>query len=156
MSMRVVLVHHADSLGPLVDARRPLSPLGLRQAEDLAAKARDFGIAPAAIWHSGKLRARQTAEVLWRVCNPLAEFGMVKGLRSEDHPAVIAQALEREERDIALVSHMPLLPALLWSYLPETQPFPLNGLVLLTRTIEGAYVEEWRTLPDPSARGLEV
>ena len=51
-------------------------------------RARDRGVKPDAIWHSGKLRARQTAEPLWRACNPLAEFAAARGLQPEDPPAV--------------------------------------------------------------------
>jgi len=37
-------------------------------AADLAAR----GARPDVVWHSGKLRARQTAEIFWRACNALA------------------------------------------------------------------------------------
>ena len=66
------LVHHAEAAESHVDPQRPLTEAGRRHAERLAGEAARRGVRPAAVWHSGKLRARQTAEILWRACNPSA------------------------------------------------------------------------------------
>ena len=84
--MHVVLVHHADAVGPEVDPQRPLSARGHEQAAAVAAAIRDAGIVPAEIWHSGKLRARQTGEAVLRACAPFAAFRMVRGLAPDDPP----------------------------------------------------------------------
>jgi phosphohistidine phosphatase len=105
--MRVLLVHHAEAVGPEVDPQRPLSARGHEQAEALAKTLQNEGVRPAAFWHSGKLRARQTAEPIWRLCAPFAEFTMVRGLSPDDPPAIIADAVRRESRDLALVGHRP-------------------------------------------------
>ena len=76
----VYLVHHADAVMPDVDSRRPLSNVGRFQADRLAERARASGCAPEAIFHSGKLRSRQTAEAFLRLCAPLATFKMIRGL----------------------------------------------------------------------------
>lgn len=145
--MTVVLVHHANALDAPIDAERPLSALGRAQAESLAREAAAAAIKPDAIWHSGKLRARQTAEYFWRACNPLAEFKMVRGLRPDDPAAWMRDVLYGEARDILLVSHMPLLPALTRTLLPALTEFPLNGFVVLERTGEREYVERRRAIP---------
>ncbi len=145
--MIVVLVHHADAVGGEIDAERPLSSLGRIQAETLAREASLAAIKPAAIWHSGKLRARQTAEFFWRLCNPIAEFKMVRGLRPDDSTAWIRDVLYGEDRDILLVSHMPLLPALARDLAPTSTAFPLNGFVVLERRGERQYVERRRAGP---------
>src|ERR1700752_2391054 len=105
--MRVCLVHHADAVGPQVDPQRPLCELGHRQAAWRAAHVRDLGFAPAAIWHSGKLRSKQTAETLLRVCSPFAEFKLVRGLRPDDPPEWLRDELAAESRDGLLVGPMP-------------------------------------------------
>src|SRR6476660_9017266 len=104
--MRLYLVHHADAVGPHVDPQRPLSALGRRQADDLAARAQARGVQPAAIWHSGKLRARQTAEAFLRACSPSAEFKMIRGLLPDDPPAFVRDQLTGESRDVLLAGHM--------------------------------------------------
>ena len=79
----IVLVHHADAVGSKVDAQRPLSTAGRMHADRLAADLTTRDVRPSAIWHSGKLRARQTAEALLRACNPLAEFAAIRGLQAD-------------------------------------------------------------------------
>ncbi len=95
-----------------MDPQRPLSERGHAQADQLAARAKAEGASPAAIWHSGKLRARQTAEAFYRVCNPFAEFRMVRGLRPDDSPEMMLADLSAETRDVMLVGHMPNIPAI--------------------------------------------
>ena len=133
----IYLVHHADAVGPEVEPQRPLSASGLTHAEALARAAAAKGVKPVAIWHSGKLRARQTAEPFYRLCNPLAEFAAVRGLQPDDPPMWIVDLLSDEQRDVMLVGHMPSLPRLLSVLVRgnEHEPlsFPLHGFVALER-----------------------
>jgi phosphohistidine phosphatase len=140
----VILVHHADAVGPEVDPQRPLSEIGHAQADALASRLKAAGCSPAAIWHSGKLRSRQTAEAMLRACNPFAEFKMVRGLRPDDPPEWMRDQLAAESREIMVVGHMPHLPALLFSLSRERRPFPLHGAVVLERTDDGAWLEQAR------------
>ena len=143
----VFLVHHADAVDAAVDPQRPLSDAGRRHADALAARARERGAKPAVIWHSGKLRARQTAEALWRTCNPLALFAAVHGMQPADPPAWIRDAVAGDPRDIMLVGHMPHLGRLLDLMIgvPETsaRAFPAHGIVALAPQQELRWVEVW-------------
>jgi phosphohistidine phosphatase len=147
--MTVFLVHHAQAVGPKVNASQPLSEHGRIQADRFAAATASRGARPSAIWHSGRLRARQTAEAFWHACNPAAEILEVRGLHPGDPPDWIVDALRGESRDIMIVSHLPLLGRLLRLFLcgdPEsaTGPdFPPHGIVALERVGEG-WVERWR------------
>lgn len=141
------LVHHADAVGPEVDPQRPLSVAGRVHADSLALQASARGVAPTAIWHSGKLRARQTAEAFWRACSPMAEFAAVRGLQPADPPQWIRDRVAGEVRDIMLVGHMPNLPKLLHllvqgstDAMPE---FPQHGMVTLEPDGD-QWVERWR------------
>lgn len=141
--MQLFLVHHADAVSPIVDAERPLSTEGRRQAEHLAAAARDAGVKPEIVWHSGKRRTRETAEIFWRTCNPLASFHMTRGLRPEESPNWIRDCLRGESGSVLIVGHMPNLPALLYE-LTGNAAFPQHGLVWLERGEDGRYVERRR------------
>ena len=131
-------MHHGDAVGPEIDPQRPLSSRGLEAVDALVDRflaecAKNPGIgpgAPEAIWHSGKLRARQTAEAFLRA-SPFAEFKAVRGLRPDDPPEIIVETIAHETRDIALVSHMPLLPAIRARLTGGQPAFPQHGLVLL-------------------------
>jgi len=149
--MRVYLVHHGEAVPPSVDPRRPLSDAGQSGIEGLADRAAAHDAKPAAIWHSGKLRARQTAEAFWRACNPLAELSAVRGLQPTDPADTMANRLVSEAatdgRDIMLVGHMPhlqrLLCLLLQGTADGTATFPAHGLVTLEPRDHG-WAECWR------------
>ena len=151
--MKIHLVHHADAVAPTVDPQRPLSNLGLVQAEWLSRAAREAGVRPATIWHSGKLRARQTAEAFLRACNPFAQFVMVRGLRPEDPAQWIRDVLEVEEGEVLAAGHMPNV-AQLAILLGAEAPTPLHGIVTLERIAPKTYIERWRAQPPQSAAGL--
>lgn len=143
--MTILLIHHAQALGPEVDPQRPLSTPGLEQAARMAQIAKEHGAAPQAIWHSGKLRSRQTGEAFLRICSPFAQFKMVRGLGPADPPAIMAQTLLAESSDIALVGHWPHLPALLAALSPASAPMPRHGVVALTSDDHGlSWTEAWR------------
>ena len=61
--MQLYLVHHGDAVPPSVDPQRPLLEGGRVSVERVAQRAATKGVVPVIIWHSGKLRTRQTAEV---------------------------------------------------------------------------------------------
>lgn len=103
---------------------------------------------PAIIWHSGKLRARQTAEAFWRRCNPLSTFVAARGLQPTDPTTWIVDAVTAESRDVMLVGHFPHMPQLLGhltSGRPDAAPatFPMNGMVAL-EMLNGRWMESWR------------
>ena len=143
--MKVFLVHHADAVGPEVDSRRPLSPLGERQAAQAAAEAAARGARPTVVWHSGKLRARQTAQEFWRACNALAEFKASADLQPDDPPSRIRDRLRGETRDILLAGHFLHLPRLLTLMLGTPAAFPHHGVVALESDDQGeTWQELWR------------
>ena len=143
--MRLFLVHHGDAVTPDVDTRRPLSESGRKAVERLAAAAAARGIKPAVIWHSGKLRAKQTAEAFWRACNPFAEFSATRDVQPDDPPQWIADRLRGESRDVLLAGHFPHLPRLLAELSPHARPFPPHGVVAVETDDEGTtWKELWR------------
>jgi phosphohistidine phosphatase len=150
--MRAILVHHSEALDPDVDPLRPLTTHGHDQAGWLAEQVRAAGLKPAAIWHSGKLRSRQTAEPFYRVCNPFADFKMVRGLNPGDRPRTIADALVAETGDVLLIGHRPHIGLLLEALSPESRSFPLHGVVILEfEKTTAAWREIWRCQPPERA-----
>ena len=144
--MHVYLVHHGVAVGPEEDARRPLSAVGLAGVARVAATAAALGAKPDVVWHSGKLRAKQTAQEFWRACNALAEFSASRDLQPDDAPQRIRDRLRAETRDIAIAGHFPHLPRLLALLVTGGEAgvdFPVNGIVALVTDDEG---ETWREL----------
>ena len=142
----IYLLHHAEAVDASVDPQRPLSPGGRAHAARLAADAAARGVRPDVIWHSGKLRAKQTAEILWRACNPLATLSATRDLQPGDPPMWIRDRLRAESRDLLLAGHYPHLPRLLELLLDDpAAEFPQHGMVALSTSDEGeTWTEEWR------------
>ena len=153
--MFVYLVHHSQAVNPGVDPQRQLSRQGRDQTDTLSGRAAARGVHPDVIWHSGKLRARQTADAYWRACNPLAEFSATRWMQPDD-PLRLADLLAVETRDVMLVGHMPHLDRLLCRLIetaPQAGSFPLNGVVAVERT-ETGWAERWR-LEAPELEALK-
>jgi phosphohistidine phosphatase len=150
--LQLLLVHHGDAVGADVDPQRPLSPKGREAVERAAENAAGRGARPAVVWHSGKLRARQTAQAFWRACNALAEFSATRDLQPDDPPARLRDRLRGEPRDILIAGHFPHLPRLLALLLAGAAQgdvsFPLHGVVALETTDDGeTWQEQWRIQP---------
>jgi phosphohistidine phosphatase len=143
--LTVYLIHHAEAVSPAVDPQRPLSEAGHQHALRMAQLARERGAAPVAIWHSGKLRSRQTGHAFLSACAPFATFKMVRGLGPDDPPGIIQTAIQRESQDLALVGHWPSLPALLQLLSPASAAMPQHGVVALATPDNGlTWAERWR------------
>jgi phosphohistidine phosphatase len=142
----LVLIHHADALDPDVDPQRPLSPAGRAHAARLATDAAARGVRPDVIWHSGKLRARQTADAFRSACNPLAELSAIRGLQPGDPPEWIRDRVTGDERQLMLVGHFPSLPRILHLLLTGSvdgvSDFPIHGAVALEAE-GGLWVVKW-------------
>ena len=128
-----------------------MAPWGREAVATLAADAASRGAKPTVIWHSGKLRAKETAEAFWRTCNPFAEFAATRDLQPDDPPEWMRDRLRGESRDILIAGHYPHLPRLLLLLLVpsgvDPDPFPQNGVVALVSEDEGhSWREEWRML----------
>jgi phosphohistidine phosphatase len=146
--MFLYLVHHGHAVGPDVDPRRPLSLQGRAEVDRIAAQAAGLGARPAVVWHSGKLRAKQTAEAFWRTCNALAELSATRDLQPDDPPQWMRDRLRAEARDILIAGHFPYLPRLLALLVTGGEAgvsFPEHGMVALETYDEGeTWQERWR------------
>lgn len=151
IKMFLYLVHHGKTVDAVSDPRRPLSEMGAIAARRIAVMVASKGAKPEAIWHSGKYRARQTADILWRECNPLAENLAVHGLRPNDSTRWIVERLLNLSSDTMLVGHVPHLDDLLRVLVAdESTTFPVHGVVALQR-LDNSWRECWRLTEDRSS-----
>lgn len=118
--MDVYLVQHGQAVPEEQDPERPLSDEGrtaaTKVARYIAALGSQFIDPPLSqIWHSGKLRAEQTAEVFARALAPNLTPTSHGGMKPNDDPALICEEL-RIARDrpgaALLVGHLPHLARL--------------------------------------------
>ena len=105
--MNFYLVRHGDALPETSDSRRPLSRLGQEQVEEVARAAATRGAHVSAIFHSGILRAGQTAEIMARYLAPDLGVRPITGLAPQDEPAIAKAELEASSSSVMLVGHLP-------------------------------------------------
>lgn len=106
--VRLYLVQHGQAKSEDEDPERPLTEQG---ADDVAGVARHavgpLHVQPARLVHSGKLRARQTAEIWAGLLDVAVE--PADGLNPNDHTATWIERLEAETDDLLIVGHLPHL-----------------------------------------------
>jgi len=102
-------MRHGEALLGVPDGLRPLSPKGRADVDAMAQRARARGVTAAAIYHSGILRAQQTAELVAAVLVPPEGVRELLGLCPADDPSIVKAELDISSRPILLVSHLPYL-----------------------------------------------
>jgi phosphohistidine phosphatase len=150
--MRLYLVRHAQAKPKDEDAERHLSAAGRKEIRKVAKFLKPLDLRVAALWHSGKTRAAETAEILATAIHAAAGVTAHRGLEPDDDVRPIAERIERTRDDLAIVGHMPLLATLAIQLLdapnlPEKLAFPTAAVACLERDDDGAWRLEWLITP---------
>lgn len=148
------LVRHGDAKSEAEDPRRPLTELGRRQVEHTGRAAAARGISAREIWHSDKLRAKQTAEILGEFLGARGSLREIEGLAPNDDPTIAQIEIEGAPDPILIVGHLPHLSrlgSLLISGDPEKSriEFATAAMVCLARDARNWRVD-WTLAPDQS------
>jgi phosphohistidine phosphatase len=72
----------------------------------------NMGVKLETVFHSGKLRARQSAELIAETLSPGLEPLQAEGLNPNDDPAAIIGDLEQISGNLLIASHMPFVSRL--------------------------------------------
>lgn len=148
--MHLYLVRHGEAKPEELDPARPLSDRGWAEVERMARHLGALRLPVAEIRHSGKLRARQTAECLGTQLRPAHGVAEMRGLAPFDDPAVAREAIEVFPESLMLVGHLPHLGRLVLALLGldrEVFPFPPAALLCLARADRGWRLE-WILTPE--------
>lgn len=120
--MKLYLVRHGEAEHNPIDAERPLSDRGVEQVTRLAVHFAEAGAQPAHIYHSGLLRAEQTAELIAQKLS-IEEVEKINHLDPTDPIQPILAKIDNWEEDTVLVGHMPYM-AELWAKLTKNYDIP--------------------------------
>ena len=107
--MDFYLARHGEAVADLIDPSRPLTGPGREDVERVAHLAVEKAVQVSVIYHSGILRAGQTAEIYADHLAPDGGVRVMAGLRPEDNPSVAAAELAVAESPVMLVGHLPHL-----------------------------------------------
>ena len=110
--MNLYLVQHGESRPETEDADRSLTEKGREEVSRVARAVARLGIRPNRIIHSGKTRARQTAEIMSESLKPLKGIEPQAGLSPNDPVSPWRDRLEKSTEDLMIIGHLPFLDRL--------------------------------------------
>ncbi|MBD3217014.1 MAG: phosphohistidine phosphatase SixA [candidate division Zixibacteria bacterium] len=108
--MRIYIVRHAEAKSKEADPNRPLTEIGRQEIKQTGSLAADRGMQGIKnIFHSGKTRAEETAELLAEHINSDSKPEEAEGLKPMDDPKIWIDRLNGGEfdGDVAVVGHLP-------------------------------------------------
>lgn len=148
--MALFLVQHGKSLPKEKDPNKGLSEGGIHETERIAQVAKGYGVHVSSIAHSGKTRARQTADIFASALRPDGDIQEISGLNPLDD--VTAVAIDSTE-DRMLVGHLPFMERLTAYLITGSIERPVfkfqnSGIVCLNKAPDTkSWVIKWALMP---------
>jgi phosphohistidine phosphatase len=151
--MHVYLVQHGAAKNAAEDPNRGLSDAGRQDVERMAEFLAPLRLGLDRIEHSGKLRARQTAEILAVPLRPPEGIHEVAGLAPNDDVEPIFDRLQQGSKNLMLVGHLPYLSHLVSRLLGldlsrAVVRFRTGGVVRLDRDETAQWGVRWVFPPE--------
>lgn len=151
--MNLYLVRHADAKSEQEDILRPLSEKGVNEIKKIAHHLSKLNPEIDQMFHSTKLRAKQTAEILAEKLKPAKGISEAKDLSPQDDPRKWAERLNETFNNIMLVGHLPHLEMLTSLLLAGDMDkdiivLPTAGIACLERDDEGTWSLQWMITPE--------
>ncbi len=150
--MSLLLVQHGKSLPKEEDPQRGLSAEGRKEVEQVASTLKKHGVAVSSIQHSGKKRARETAEIFSSYLGTNMNVIEMNGLAPLDDVTRINPPFEE---NTMMVGHLPFMERFV-SFLVAGSPdhlpvvkFKNGGIVALAHDDEtGGWYIKWTLFPN--------
>lgn len=151
--MKLYLVQHGKAASEDVDPERALTREGSQEVELVAACLAGKVSGISEVLHSGKTRARQTAELLGPKLAPDAPIREVEGIAPKSDAAPWTKSLKNRKEGLMLVSHLPFLSHLASLLLAgneemEIVAFRNAAVVCLERDEAGQWQVAWIFSPE--------
>lgn len=151
--MLLYLVQHGDAKREEEDPSRPLSDKGIEDVKRVASYISRLNIEVEEVLHSGKLRAKQTAELVAGNLRMAKGASETNGLAPLDDPGLWAERLKAKTNPLMLVGHLPHLGRLSSLLLCGDKEkniiaFKMGGIVCLKRDDAGTWSLQWMITPE--------
>jgi phosphohistidine phosphatase len=151
--MKVYIVRHGQAASSGVDPQRGLTQAGRAQVEKVAEHLKSLNLSIDCVWHSGKARAEQTAEILAEAVTVKEGVIAHPGLSPNDYVEPIRDEIESAGQDVMIVSHLPFVGILTSLLLTGSQSeWPIGfreaTTVCLQKQSENHWQLEWVITPE--------
>jgi phosphohistidine phosphatase len=107
--MKLYLVQHGQAVDKSVDPQRPLSEAGITDVEKVAGLVMRAGAAPERILHSGKTRARQTADIFSEHAATGTAVAGIDGIAPLDDVEAFADRIAGFGDEAMICGHQPFM-----------------------------------------------
>ncbi|MCK5162018.1 MAG: phosphohistidine phosphatase SixA, partial [Candidatus Aureabacteria bacterium] len=107
--INIYIVRHGKAVSGNKNPHRPLSKEGKKETKIIASLLKKSQISPDAIWHSGKPRAEETAEIFKDILCVKENCIKREGLLPNDHVESIEKDIIGLNESIMIVSHIPFV-----------------------------------------------
>jgi len=150
--MRIYLMQHGKPVSKEEDPGRPLSDQGRNDVERMADFLKKCAIKVEEAFHSGKTRARETAEIMISRLNPGKGPLEKTGLSPLDDISEIADQIKGKDNDLMIAGHLPHLARLSAFLITGSESTPIvsfqqGGVVCLEREEEHWSIA-WMLVPE--------
>jgi phosphohistidine phosphatase len=150
--MNLYLMQHGRSATKEQDPERPLTSQGADEVIKIAEFLGKTGVRVSRVLHSGKTRARQTAEIIMSRLNPGEEPVAQKGLSPMDDVKDCFDQINGLKDDIMIVGHLPHLARLVSLLIAGSESTPVvafqyGGVVCLSMDNELHWSISWMVVP---------
>lgn len=110
--MKIYLVQHGEAAAKEVDPERPLTERGIAEVRRVASALKRAGVEVKRVIHSGKLRARQTAEIFATETGLAPQVETSDLINPTDDPGAFDLQTDSGNADIMVVGHLPFMAKL--------------------------------------------
>ena len=152
--MKLYLIQHGEAESEAEDPERSLTEKGKKEVTSVSKIASGLNIRPSQIYHSGKLRAKQTAEIIASALKiPDLSIEATQGLNPNDNIRPWAERISKERKDIMIVGHLPSLEKLASFLLCGDENarlvlFRYGAIVCLDQKEERGWAVRWMLTPE--------
>jgi phosphohistidine phosphatase len=151
--MALFLVQHGKSLPKHEDPKKGLSSEGIAETKRIAEVAKAYKILVSGITHSGKTRARQTAEIFESILKPEQGIRESSGLNPLDDVTAFADKIDNTANRM-LVGHLPFMERMTSFLITGSMETPVfkfqnSGIVCLDKyPTTPFWVIKWTLMPN--------
>lgn len=151
--MKLYLIRHGEATTEEVDPSRPLTAKGRSDVQKIASLLKGAGVRPGDILHSGKTRARQTAEIIAAQLGPDCLVREREGLAPNDPVTALIKEISGMAHDLMIVGHLPFLGRLASAFLSGSESknvvaFRQGGVICLQRNEDQSWQLAWMVTPE--------
>jgi phosphohistidine phosphatase len=151
--MKLYLMQHGKPVSKEEDPQRKLSSQGIDEVKKVAKFLGEKGIVVDSIIHSGKVRARQTAEIVATRLNPGKQPQERNNISPMDDTKILADDIKEMKNDLMIVGHLPYLARLSSFLIIGATSLPVvtfkqGGVLCLSRDKDFIWTISWMLVPE--------